>query len=345
MTMEQASRTPVRASVIVPTYNRAGRIGSCIDALRRQQCPWPFEIIIVNDGSTDDTVSVLRKFPEVRVITQANSGPAAARNRGVREAAGEIVLFTDDDCEPFADWMKEMLGAFDDPEVVGAKGIYRTRQRELIARFVQIEYEDRYRLMARHPTIDFIDTYSAAFRRDRFIEIGGYDPAFPIACCEDSELSYRMAARGWKMVFVPTAVVWHHHPDNLRTYLRRKARFAYWRVPAIRPAPGKMVKDSHHPQVMKLQLLLGPALAAGVIADALGIGPIHPMALLAVVVFLLSTLPFAARAFAKDRMVGLLSPAILAARSIAQLAGLTGGAIHVLKGFSSQLEGSLAARR
>ena len=96
---------------------------------------------------------------------------------------------------------------------------------------------------------------------------------------------------------------------------------------------------------MKLQLLLGPALAAGVIADALGIGPIHPMALLAVVAFFLSTLPFAARAFAKDRMVGILSPVIVAARSIAQLAGLTGGAIHVLKGFSSQLEGSLAARR
>jgi len=81
----------------------------------------------------------------------------------------------------------------------GAKGVYRTPQRGLAARFVQIEYEDKYRLMARLPDIDFIDTYSAGFRRDRFLEMSGYDTSFPVACAEDIELSYRMSARGWMM--------------------------------------------------------------------------------------------------------------------------------------------------
>ena len=61
------------------------------------------------------------------------------------------------------DWLEAMLGPFADPEVVGAKGVYRTRQTSLAARFVQMEYEDRYRIMAALPDIDFIDTYSAAF--------------------------------------------------------------------------------------------------------------------------------------------------------------------------------------
>ena len=61
-----------------------------------------------------------------------------------------------------------MLRPLADPEVVGAKGVYRTRQKSLVARFVQIEYEDRYRLMARLPYIDFIDTYSAAFDATSF---------------------------------------------------------------------------------------------------------------------------------------------------------------------------------
>jgi cellulose synthase/poly-beta-1,6-N-acetylglucosamine synthase-like glycosyltransferase len=313
--------------------------------LRNQDCARTSEVIVVDDGSTDETLQVLARYPEVRVVSQANAGPAAARNRGVREASGEIVLFTDDDCEPFKNWLTEMLKPFDDPDVVGAKGVYRTRQRELAARFVQIEYEDRYRMMARQATIDFIDTYSAAFRRNRFIKSGGYDTGFPIACCEDSELSYRMSARGWRMVFVQRAIVWHQHPATFASYLRRKIKFAFWRVPAVKGTPGKMVKDSHHPQVMKLQLLFAPALFASFLSDLFGLCAIRPMSLIVIALFVLSTLPFSLRALIKDPMVGILSPAILAARSCAQLIGLIGGTIYVLRGSSIGVSESAAARR
>jgi len=343
--MKGGIESTVRASVIIPTYNRAGRIGYCFEALRNQDCAQAFEVIVVDDGSTDDTLQVLARYREVRVVSQANTGPAAARNRGVREASGEIVLFTDDDCEPFPNWLSEMLKPFDDPDVVGTKGVYRTRQPELLARFVQIEYEDRYRIMARHATIDFIDTYSAGFRRDRFIESGGYDTSFPVACCEDSELSYRMSARGWRMVFVQTAIVWHQHPATLRSYLRRKVKFAFWRVPAVKSTPGKMVKDSHHPQLMKLQLLFAPALFLGFLSDLFELSAIHPMSLFIISLFVLSTLPFSLRALKKDPMVGILSPAILASRSCAQLIGVIGGTVHVLSGSSAVISDSAAARK
>src|SRR5262249_38870595 len=183
----------------------------CLEALRRQDCTQRFEVIVVSDGSTDGTVEILRRFPEAKVIKQANAGPAAARNHGAQEGLGEILVFTDDDCEPLANWLTKMLEPFADPDVVATKGIYQTRQREIAARFVQIEYQDRYRLMSREPTIDFIDTYSAAFRRARFLEIGGFDTSFPVACAEDAELSYRMSTKGWKMVFTPEAIVYHLH--------------------------------------------------------------------------------------------------------------------------------------
>jgi GT2 family glycosyltransferase len=315
-------------SIIVPTLNGASRIGNCLDALLRQAGHRKVEILVVNDGSTDDTVDMVQAYPGVRLITQANAGPAAARNRGASEASGAIILFTDDDCVPNSDWLDAMLKPFDDSQIVGAKGVYRTRQKELVARFVQIEYEDRYRLMAGFDSIDFVDTYSAAFRRERFSELNGYDPSFPLACAEDIELSYRMSARGWKMKFVPDAVVYHTHPDTLLRYLKKKYKFAFWRVLAVRKNPSKGLRDSHTPQMMKLQLLFMPSLLLGAAVD-LAIRPRVPISALVLAGFLASTLPFAIRAIAKDSIVGLLSPLLLAARACAQVLGVAAGVIYV----------------
>ena len=322
-------RDPIEtdASIIIPTFNGACRIGNCLDALLRQTARPNVEILVVDDGSTDNTADVVDRYPGVRCITQSNAGPAAARNHGAAEAHGAIILFTDDDCVPMPDWLEAMLAPFRDPAVVGAKGIYRTRQKSLIARFVQIEYEDRYRLMSNLDCIDFIDTYSAAFRRDRFLEMTGYDTSFPVACAEDVELSYRMSARGWKMKFAPAAIVYHTHPDSLSAYLKKKYKFAFWRVLAVRKNPSKAVKDSHTPQLMKLQLLFAPVLLASLAFD-LAVRPVVPASAIVLTVFFISTLPFTMRAIVKDPVVGLLSPALLAARACAQLLGVSTGLIH-----------------
>ena len=315
------------ASIIIPTFNGSSRIGNCLDALMKQVEDRNVEILVVDDGSTDNTTNVVRRYSAVRLITQANAGPAAARNRGSLEARGKILLFTDDDCVPMSDWLDAMLVPFKDPDVVGAKGIYRTRQTGLAARFVQIEYEDKYRLMAGLPSIDFIDTYSAAFLRDHFLEMNGYDTSFPVACAEDIELSYRMSARGWKMKFAPAAIVYHTHPDSLSRYLKKKYKFAFWRVLAVRKNPSKGVKDSHTPQIMKLQLLFAPALLLALAFDLAARSRV-PVSAFVLAGFLLSTLPFALRAVRKDPVIGMLSPVLLAARACAQVLGVAFGLIY-----------------
>ncbi|HEC35334.1 MAG TPA: glycosyltransferase, partial [Anaerolineae bacterium] len=211
-------------SVIIPAYNAEETLGGCLAALEAQSLSRDrYEVIVVDDGSTDRTAEVARACG-VHLIRQANAGPAAARNQGAQAARGEILLFTDADCEAAPDWIEQMLAPFHNAEIAGAKGVYRTRQRELVARFVQLEYERKYARMSRRERIDFVDTYSAAYRREVFLTSGGFDPLFPTASVEDQEFSFRLARKGYHLVFLPQAAVYHRHNTTIGQYWRRKFR-------------------------------------------------------------------------------------------------------------------------
>ena len=107
----------------------------------------------------------------------------------------------------------------DNAPVIGAKGTYVSQQQGLVPSFVQAEYEDRYDRMSGQPQIDFIDTYSAAYRREVFCQNGGFDSVFTTASVEDQEFSFRLAQKGYKMVFEPSAQVNHIHDVNIADYL------------------------------------------------------------------------------------------------------------------------------
>ncbi len=315
-------------SVVIPAYNAAETLGSCLDALLAQvpACPQPVEVIVVDDGSSDGTAAVARTCG-VTVIEQVNQGPAAARNAGVQHAAGEIVLFTDSDCVPAPGWLQAMSDALACPEVVGAKGAYLTRQRALVARFVQIEYEDRYDRMRRTPTIDFIDTYSAGYRRDVFLENHGFDTIFATASVEDQEFSFRLAQKGYRLVFVPAARVFHQHDKTLREYFRRKFYIGYYKALLTRWLPERLVRDSHTPQVLKVQMVLVTLLVAATVLAPFW-GAALDAALLLLLAFIASTVPFTLKALGKDTIVGLVAPVLLLVRAAALAAGFVGGRVH-----------------
>jgi GT2 family glycosyltransferase len=318
-------------SVVIPTYNGSKRLPECLKALMAQDYNGTVEVIVVDDGSTDGTAELVEKeFPHVVLMKQRNQGPAAARNVGARMAQGELLLFTDDDCVPEKNWISQMVLPFaKDDNVVGVKGAYKTRQRPLVARFVQLEYEDKYRKLAQNRYIDFIDTYSAGYRRNVFIKSGGYDTQFRVACAEDIELSYRLSEAGLKMVFNADAIVFHTHPDSLRRYLAKKYKFAYWRVLAYRKNPKKVVNDSHTPQTMKLQAMLAPLLGATFVSELL-FGDGFYFTGGATALLFATTIPFAVRKMTDDPGVAVLSPLFLIGRAFAQAMGIVRGGLFFL---------------
>lgn len=316
-------------SVIIPAYNAENTISVCLRSLLQQTVDnSEYEIIVVDDGSTDNTAEVVRSFKGVRLIQQKNQGPASARNQGVKNAKGDIVIFTDSDCVPEKDWIREMTQAFsDDSDIVGVKGIYKSKQKELAARFVQLEYEDKYDVLLRDKYIDFIDTYSAAFKRDLFLQFDGYDVSFPVACAEDVELTFRIFSKGYKMVFNPKAIVYHTHPRSFSDYFKKKYKFAYWRMLAVKKNPDKILKDSHTPQVMKLQLLFLPLLVSSLLLTLFWGDSIY-FAIVILMAFFASTISFAIKAAKKDIIISLLSPVVLILRATAQFFGVLNGTIR-----------------
>ncbi len=326
-------------SIIIPAYQAATVLPQCLDALCHQSIDRSrYEIIVVDDGSPDNTADVAEQALQnqspahviraAQVIRAAHGGPAHARNLGVQAAQSNLVLFTDADCEPAPDWIEQLSGAFVDPVISGAKGAYRTRQTSLIARFVQQEYQERYDRLQRLTPIDFVDTHAAAYRRDVFIAQGGFDAVgLPTASVEDQEFSFRLAASGHRLVFVPEAVVYHQHNTSLQRYFRRKYHIGYWKIYVLRRHPAKALRDSHTPQMIKVQIvLLAAALSITLAALLLPIGPNVPIGVW--VAFFLTLGPLLIKIARRDPAVLLVAPLMIGVRTLALGLGMFNGLLR-----------------
>ncbi len=313
---------PAEVSVIVPVYNAEKTICQCMDALTHQS--WPrklYEIIVVDDGSEDKTASLLKNYP-AKYLYQDNSGPAAARNNGADEAVGNIILFTDSDCVPDKEWIRQMVKPFEDAAIIAVKGAYRSKQSSLVSQFVQLEFEERYEMLKKAKSIDMIDTHSAGFRRKVFLEMEGFDTSFPAANNEDTELSYRMSRDKYRMVFNPEAIVHHlRHPDSVAKYCKLKFWRAYWRMVVYKKFPKKAFKDTYTPQTLKLQIAF-LYMSLAMLICAVAIPSLILLSALSLMVFGLLTLPFGIFAVRRDLRVALLSPLFLLMRAAALGAGM-----------------------
>lgn len=267
-----------------------------------------------------------RIAPTPGVVCLPADNPAQARNLAIRQTTAEIVCLIDADCIPAADWVRNLLAPFADPAVVGVKGVYATRQTAVVARFVQAEYADKYAQMAGRPTIDFIDTYSAAYRREVLVRNEAFDEQFPYL--EDQELSFRLASRGYRMVFQPQAVVYRNHPTGLAPYAANKFWIGYWKAQVVRRHPAQTIADSHTPPVVKWQIVLA-ALGAVAPAAAAALRPaLWPWTPAPWLLLLLTTLPFVARTRRRDAPAAAVAPLLLTARAVALGLGFAWGVLR-----------------
>jgi len=234
-----------KVSVVIPAYNAASTIGACLDALARQDYAGEIETVVVDDGSTDTTAQIVSSFSRVMLVRQTNAGPAAARNAGFARSGGVIVFFTDADCRPRADWISRMMRAFEDSAAGAAAGSYGiVNDRSLLARCIHAEILYRHHhLMGQWITV--FGSYNVAFRREVFLQAGGFNEAYRHASGEDNDLSYRLSEAAVRICFVKEALVDHVHPQRVGRYLFEQFRHGVWRARLYRDHPEQIRGDGY----------------------------------------------------------------------------------------------------
>lgn len=214
-------------AIVIPSHNRHGVIGGCLDALDRLEGA-PFRTIVVDDGSDPPLAPLLDEAgPHVSVIRQANAGPAAARNTGARAAEGaELLCFIDDDCRPWPDWVRRLTDAQGGQamRLVGGR-IENALPRNLFSSASQSLSSylyDYYQCTGSQMT--FFTTNNMCCRRSDFLRVGGFDPAFRFAS-EDRDFSLRWADAAGELHYAEEAVVDHAHHLTLRAFFRQHASY------------------------------------------------------------------------------------------------------------------------
>jgi glycosyltransferase involved in cell wall biosynthesis len=212
-------------SVVIPTYNRRARLGRVLDALELQSVERDrFEVIVVDDGSTDDTAAWLRNRTfgfGLHLVEQSNRGPGAARNAGVAKAEADLVLFLDDDVVPGRKLIAEHLkmhAAESKVVVIGPMSSLSSYRQPWVA-WEQAKLEDQYRAMIRgdySPTFRQFWTGNASLARKDFLTAGGFDTS--LSRGEDVELGQRLAAQGVGFRFNPEATGLHHAERTLESW-------------------------------------------------------------------------------------------------------------------------------
>ena len=217
-----------RVSVVVCSYNGSRTIGGCVRALCELEYP-DYELIVVDDGSTDGTARIARGLG-ARVITTGNRGLSSARNTGIAAADGEIVAFCDDDCRPDPDWLRYLVHTFRSGDFAGVGGPNIPPPSTMIADAVgRAPGEPTHVLLS--PTIaEHIPGCNMAFRRALLEEIEGFDVRFRTAG-DDVDMCWRIQDAGGVLGFSPGAVVWHQPRTSVRGYVRQQ--LGYGRAEAL----------------------------------------------------------------------------------------------------------------
>jgi len=230
-------KTWPKVSVVVCAYNAADTLEDNLRSLERLTYP-DYEIILVNDGSKDRTGEIARQHPRVRLIETPNQGLSAARNIGLAEATGEIVAYTDADTRVDPDWLTFLVQPFLRSDVVGSGGPNVVPAddppiAQCIARApggpTHVLLDDR---IAEH-----VPGCNMAFRRDALLSIGGFNPIY-LRAGDDVDVCWRLQARGWKIGFAASALVWHHHRASIKAYWRQQVGYG----------EGETWLMAHHPE-------------------------------------------------------------------------------------------------
>lgn len=214
-------KTP-RVSVVVASYEGERTLNACLESLEKLNYP-DYEIILVDDGSTDGTAQLAKAHPTVRLIKHAqNLGLSVARNSGIEAATGEIVAFTDADCRADEDWLYYLVGDLLDSEFTGIGGHnFLPPDDSTVAAAVLVSPGGPAHVMLTDRQAEHIPGCNMAFYKWALVEIGGFDPIFQKAG-DDVDLCWRLQQHGFKIGFSPAGFVWHYRRSTVKAYLKQQ---------------------------------------------------------------------------------------------------------------------------
>jgi glycosyltransferase involved in cell wall biosynthesis len=213
-------RTP-SVSIIVCSYNGAKTLAACLESLGQLDYP-DFEVILVDDGSTDDTAYIAAQFPTVRYIHQSNHGLSHARNTGAAAANGEVLVYTDSDCMADVDWLYYLIGTLVSGEYAGVGGPnVPPPAKNWVQACVAGAPGGPSHVLLTDTVAEHIPGCNMAFYRWAFENVGGFDPEYRKAG-DDVDFCWRVQQGGGVIAFSPAAVVWHHRRFTLRAFIKQQ---------------------------------------------------------------------------------------------------------------------------
>jgi len=210
-----------KVSVVVASYNGARTLPACLDSLTRLNYP-DYEVILVDDGSTDETARIAAHYPTVRAVHQPNLGLSAARNTGILAAMGEIVAFTDSDCRADEDWLYYLVGDLLKTDACGIGGHnFPPPEDNWIAGVVAVSPGAPSHVLLTDRDAEHVPGCNMAFWKWALETIHGFDPTYRTAG-DDVDVCWRLLQRGWKIGFSHAGFVWHYRRNTVAAYLKQQ---------------------------------------------------------------------------------------------------------------------------
>ncbi len=224
-------------TVIVPAYNEAAGIAATVRSLVASQYPAEIEVIVVDDGSTDDTAAIAEnlRLPGVRVIRQPNGGKPSALNRGIAAATYDICVLVDADTVFASDALARLVARFRDPTVGAVSGNTKVANRNgMLGRWQHLEYVMGFNLDRRMfdilGTMPTVPGAIGGFRRQALADAGWVSSD---TLAEDTDLTMAVVRAGWRVVYEQAAVAWTEVPSTVRQLWRQRYRWCYGTLQAI----------------------------------------------------------------------------------------------------------------
>ncbi|MDB6132231.1 MAG: glycosyl transferase family 2 [Verrucomicrobiales bacterium] len=215
---------PPRASVIVCTWNGSATLRPCLAALGRLNYP-DYEVLLMDDGSTDAVPEIAREFPMVRYLRLEHAGLSAARNAGAAAATGSILAYTDDDCMPDGDWLTYLVRALQDPAMGAAGGPNIPPPAKSLAQAcVTAAPGGPAHVLLSDRLAEHVPGCNLAVRRSVFDSIMGFDPKYH-AAGDDVDFCWRLQEAGFGIAFHAAAMVWHDRRTTVKAFLRQQAGY------------------------------------------------------------------------------------------------------------------------